>query len=126
MTPQEIAERDAENPHADKYMTIYVNAIGKMAMMAQKTPVFPRGSIIVKEKKTYPDDPVPELLTVMRKREAGYDPANGDWEYLVLNGKGDEIRAQGQLCQACHVQWRVKSDWVSRAYLPEKLRRALK
>src|SRR5262249_26909589 len=41
------------SPHGpDKYITVYVNEIGRHAMMEEKTPHFPQGSVIVKEKLT--------------------------------------------------------------------------
>ena len=40
---------DKNNPHSDKYLTVYVNDIGRDAMLTQKNPEFPEGSVIVKE-----------------------------------------------------------------------------
>jgi hypothetical protein len=67
------------------------------------------------------------LLTVMYKREAGYDPEGGDWEYMVLDGLGKEVRSRGKLesCRTCH-QAVADTDFVSRNYLPPDLRRKLK
>jgi len=118
-----------QNPHLNKFVLVYVNDIGKAAMMEQKVPVFPEGSVIVKEK--WPSSfrvntALPELLTVMTKREAGYDPARGNWN-LVFDGSGKTLEASGKLenCQGCHIQYRT-TDYISRIYLPanmlEKLR----
>src|SRR6185369_6763673 len=58
MVPAKVAQLCAPafaptSPHApDKYITVYVNDIGRHAMMEEKTPHFPQGSIIVKEKLT--------------------------------------------------------------------------
>src|SRR5260221_340401 len=41
---------EAANPHRDKYIVVYVNELGKHAMMHEKVPHFPQGSVIVKEK----------------------------------------------------------------------------
>jgi hypothetical protein len=115
------------NPHRDKFITVFVNDIGKHAMMQEKSPRFPQGSVIVKEKLPTQDSSSPELLTVMIKREAGYDPQNGDWEYMALDGAGKEVQARGQLesCQACHMM--VKdTDYVSRNYLPYEVWEKLK
>jgi hypothetical protein len=115
------------SPHKDKYITVYVNEIGRQAMMEQREPHFPVGSIIVKEKLARVDSAAPELLTVMIKREAGYDAEKGDWEYMALDGSGETVRARGRLenCQACHLM--VKdSDYVSRVYLPQEIRTKLK
>ena len=118
---------EEQNPHLDKFVVVFVNGIGKLAMMEQKTPIFPEGSVIVKEKLTTKDSASPELLTVMRKREAGYDPDKGNWEYMVFDGAGQTLQASGKLenCQGCHIQHRA-TDYISRIYLPanvlEKLR----
>ena len=115
------------NPHRDKFITVYVNEVGAHAMMREKNPRFPQGSIIVKEKLPGKDSSSPELLTAMIKREAGYNPQNGDWEYMSLDGAGREVRARGRLesCQACHML--VKdNDYVSRNYLPPAVWEKLK
>ena len=116
-----------KNPHRNKFVTVYVNDAGRRAMLEEKSPRFPVGSLVVKEKLATHDSSEPELLTAMYKREAGYDPEGGDWEYLVLDGRGQEVRARGKLesCRACH-QADADTDFVSRNYLPEDLRRKLK
>ncbi len=125
---REQQQADADNPHLDsltaksifreKYVTVYVNKLAEDSMLHQAWPSFPKGSIIVKEKLTKPDSDAPELLTVMLKRQEGYNPIGGDWEYLVFDGAGKNIQAQGKLkkCQSCHEQWK-KTDFISRAYL---------
>jgi len=91
---------------------------GKQAMFA-KQPQFPKGSIIVKKKLgTFQEQYQPVLYTVMRKRAAGYNPAVGDWEFLVVGGDGKELQASGRLerCQSCHVG-KKDSDFVFRPYV---------
>jgi len=114
-------------PHDDKYITVYVNDVGRHAMLEEKTPHFPQGSIIVKEKLTTATSSTPELLTVMLKRESGYNPGNGDWEYMVVNGDGRTVQERGKLdnCQMCHNLDRA-NDYVSRSYLPAKVEARLK
>ena len=118
---------ESANPHSHKFISVYVNDVGRQAMMNDKLPHFPQGSVIVKEKLPAKDSASPELLTVMTKREAGYDPENGDWEYMAVAGDGRTVQARGKLekCQACHVLEKA-TDYVSRNYLPrevwEKLR----
>jgi hypothetical protein len=115
-------------PHAqDKYITVYVNDIGQHAMMEEKTPHFPQGSVVVKEKLTTSRSTTPELLTVMVKREPGYNPDSGDWEYMVYDGSGRTVQERGKLenCQTCH-QSDQDTDYVSRRYLPLDVRARLK
>src|SRR5215510_5908769 len=120
------------NPHASTYITVYVNKIGREAMFATGQPRFPEGSVIVKEKIEKPLSPEgydigppksleglkPSLYTLMIKREPGYNPAVGDWEFAVASGKEGRIEAGGKLesCQACHLEKRDQ-DFVFRSYL---------
>jgi hypothetical protein len=114
------------SPH-DKYITVYVNEIGRHAMMEEKAPHFPQGSVIVKEKLTTPESATPELLTVMIKRKPGYNPESGDWEFVVLDGEGRTVQARGKLenCQSCHLMDKA-TDYVSRSYLPAEVAKKLR
>jgi hypothetical protein len=62
----------------------------------------------------------PELLTVMIKRDPGFNPEAGDWEFLVYEGNGETITARGVLqnCMECHIR-QVQSDFVFRNYRPD-------
>lgn len=118
---------DSFNPHLRKRIIVYVNETGTPAMMTQLKPKFPVGSVIVKEKRLPGEQDAPELLTVMVKRERGFNPASGDWEYMVVNGDGSKIEDRGKLenCQACHVSLK-ETDFVSRQYLPDEVRYKLR
>jgi hypothetical protein len=127
--------RGTQGPHAKKYIRVYVNDIAKSQMMTRKNPHFPVGSVIVKQKlpleksqgKSQKISLKPELLTVMIKREAGYDEENGDWEYLVTDGTGKQTSERGQLesCQNCHRPFQ-KTDYLVRSYLPREVMSALR
>ncbi len=121
------SKMEAGNPHRDKFIIVYVNDIGRHAMMEEKVPRFPQGSVIVKEKLASKDSSEPELLTVMTKREPGYDSENGDWEYMALDGSGKSVQARGRLenCQGCHMTVKA-TDYVSRNYLPNEVWKKLK
>lgn len=123
----EQRRQEEQNPHREKFVTVYVNDAGRRAMLEEREPRFPVGSLVVKEKLPARDASEPELLTAMLKREAGFDPEGGDWEYLVLDGRGTEVKARGRLesCRACH-QAVAGTDFVSRNYLPRDLRLRLK
>ena len=135
-SPEDL-EKERTNPHLTvtdmaslnipKYIMVYVNKLGSRAMLHDKKPDFPVGSVIVKEKHPNPKSATPELLTVMRKREKGFNPTHGDWEYLVLDGAAKKITSSGKLqnCQKCHERWK-STDFVSREYLSEVLRERLK
>lgn len=125
--PFPIKADDPSNPHRHKYITVYVNDTGRKAMLEQKNPAFPEGSVIVKEKLPERSSPTPELLTVMIKRGKGFNPTSGDWEYMVVDGTGTKIQAQGKLenCQSCHSA-KPDTDYVFRTYLPGTVRGKLK
>ena len=116
----------ARNPHSQKYVSVYVNEVGRAAMMSEKYPKFPQGSIIVKSKSSEATKGVPELLTIMVKRGAAFDRPNGDWEYLVMDGSASRLEkpANVESCQSCHLA-RRGTDYVSRLYLPKAVREKL-
>lgn len=126
-TAEQARLESEENPHRDKFVNVYVNDAGRRAMLEEEVPRFPAGTVIVKEKLASRDASAPELLTAMLKREPGYDPEGGDWEYAVLDGRGERVRASGRLesCRACH-QAEARTDFVSRNYLPRDIRQKLR
>lgn len=125
-SPKDSVETSA-NPHRRKYFTVYVNEIGRQAMMSELKPAFPEGSIIVKEKLLARESLSPELLTVMVKCEQGFNQKSGDWEYMVVDGEQTKIEGRGKLanCQSCHVL-KSETDYVFRSYLPEDVRQSLR
>ena len=120
-------DRQVGSPHLNKYVSVFVNSIGREQMLTMRKPKYPIGSMIVKEKLGSVDSTKPELLTAMIKREPGYNPENGDWEYLVLDGAASTIVERGKLtrCSGCHTMYQQR-DFVTRSYLPEKVARELK
>ena len=115
------------NPHRNKFISVYVNDLGQRAMMTERSPEFPQGSMIVKAKLSNKESQAPELLTAMLKREKGYNPESGDWEYLVLNGAASKVLERGRLasCSSCHAAY-SGTDFVTRQYLPHEVRQKLK
>lgn len=85
---------------------VWVNPIGRAAMASEKPAKFPVGSVIVREKFAKRDDAQPQLLAVMVKRSAGFNPKRGDWEYLIVDGGLTKIRERQTKgsCSACHAQ----------------------
>lgn len=118
-TAEDYAPERKRNPHAASFITVYVNNIGREAMFAKEVQRFPEGSVIVKQKiSNHFEGGKPLLYTIMRKREAGFNPAVGDWEFAVVGPNGTELQAIGKLdsCQGCH-QGKRDSDYVYRPYL---------
>lgn len=125
-TPEELA-RQAKDPHVHKFVTVYANRTAEATM--RKGGVFPEGSMIVKKKFLAPGwttsrtaesikDPEPDIATVMIKRNKGFNPKCGDWEFAVLDKSGEKVTAQGKLetCMSCHAS-KAKSDCVYRTYV---------
>ena len=119
-----IPGRQEPSPHLHKYISVFVNPVGREEMMTKQSPKFPIGSMIVKEKLGSADSTTPEVLTAMIKRGPGYNPESGDWEYLVLDGAASKIVEQGKLtrCSGCHRAYQ-HSDFVTRTYLPRTVLR---
>lgn len=115
------------SPHKDHFLKVYVNSVGVGEMLHKKKPKFPVGTVIVKEKLATPDGTAPELLTVMIKREKGYNSKLGNWEFMTVSGDGTEITARGKLesCQNCHADY-PKNDFVTRVYLDESFKKGLR
>ena len=89
--------------------------------MFKKVPVFPAGSMIVREKRLLLGSGPPEVSIAMVKHEKGFSKETGDWEFIVLNGNNLKLESRQTKgsCAECHA--RVKeSDWVFREYLKNK------
>ena len=69
---------------------------------------------------------VPVFLTGMIKRESGYDPKGGDWEYfqsdesgaLILQGSGKKPEVQ-RMCIDCHSNMNDR-DYIFSTYYSER------
>lgn len=94
--------------HAGKagFREVFVNSVGARVSDGSAPLPYPVGSIIVKESYRNSGGSKGSLtgITVMAKRSAGYDPENGDWEYLMLTSKM-WVQARGKLsaCISCHL-----------------------
>ena len=115
---------DSHDGGGASYGVIYVNETARGALLNEKKPQFPVGSIIVREKLAKEDDTLPQLLVALVKHERGFNPKANDWEFLVLDGKASAIQRREKTgsCQACHAQQK-ETDFVFRSYLPEDVRR---
>ena len=115
--------------HAGKYINVYVNSTGFAEMTTKKKPVFPEGTMIMKEKMSADSakgyKPA-ELFTVMIKREKGFNPTCGDWEFATLDVKTSKIeRGKTATCMNCHIKY-TATDFIKRDYLSLKYTKTLK
>lgn len=96
---------------------VYANDLAK-SEIEKETPVFPVGSIIVREKNATMTSETPETIIAMVKREKGFSKKTGDWEFFTFSGADLKMqrRETKSDCSKCHIQ-AEKTDWVFRSYL---------
>jgi Cytochrome P460 len=113
---QRISGGSLTNIHRDKYVHVHVSTNGASCMKTNSA-VFPLGAIILKEKFADASGQSTELFTGMVKRELGYNPECGDWEFFTLSADAKKITSRGKLqdCMACHVEYK-ESDFVTKKY----------
>jgi hypothetical protein len=101
LTPAEIAEV-GKDPHHGGFIHVYTS---DSAVQPYFDPwgKFPEGSLVLKEKLTKPGQKT-DGFTGMIKREAGYFPAGGDWEYFTVDGGVTKLGERGKIqsCAECH------------------------
>lgn len=99
------AERKFSEGHGKTYVDVYVKPELADTYRAATGP-YPQGATIVKPQYQSKDAAEPDKLTVMVKREDGYDPDNANWWYGVYSAGGTEVLDQGkiEMCIGCHVQ----------------------
>lgn len=105
--------------HTDKFFDVYISGPGEPAIKTGKG-VYPENTVILKRKYSDATGKTTELYTGMIKREKGYNPPSGDWEYFVISGDGKSVEQSGALtsCMQCHQAYHA-SDYVTREYLTE-------
>jgi hypothetical protein len=110
---------EPDGPHNDHWIDVYVTQAG-YSVLKQGKGIYPQGTMILKQKYTDPDRKKTDLFTGMLKRQKGYNPEVGDWEFFILNSTGKTVTALGRIesCIQCHAEFK-DHDFVSRDYLPE-------
>jgi Zn-finger protein len=101
-----------------RYAQVYISQdAAALAQAKEKKRVYPLGTLVLKEKTTHADGSGTELFTGMLKREAGYNPEGGDWEFLVLSGDATTITARGKIasCLDCHSRHQ-KTDYLTESW----------
>jgi hypothetical protein len=116
--PTEEEERRASPFHFAPNLQFYANPAAAEAIRSGAAPV-PFGATVVKEKRWQDDGPV-TAYAAMVKREPGYDPGNGDWEYVYTfqkdEGTWDTQRGKLASCIECHRNASA-TDYLFRTYL---------
>lgn len=104
MAPNPLEEALLQSEHAGVAVRLYASEEAFTILQEGEGRNFPTGSIIVKEKLLNPDDTEPTALGMMIKREAGFDPNAGDWEFAYWIQDGGFIEGNEALsnCVQCH------------------------
>ena len=114
-------EHARRGPHFAPAVRYYVNPDGYAAVVGTVGPV-PAGTTVVKAKFWKDDEPA-SAVAAMVKREPGYDPGFGDWEYVYSSRDGDGTwkTERGKLanCRACH-HGAKETDFLFRTYAKKK------
>ena len=104
-------------PHAIALISVYMNKMAANAYRQQTE--YPLGSIIVKQKSLKGDRSDDGKKVVARKtgvggmikRQSGYDPTHGNWEYFYYETLDSITAGRVQNCIGCHEK-ASKSDYV--------------
>lgn len=124
-TPERIAairadEAKEHGPHREHSIVVRVNPTGIAAFRARTT--VPAGTVVVKQKYApdAPESAEPVAIAAMTKRQPGYDPAHGDWEYAYEEyppGAPPKVsRGRIESCIDCH-HAASDRDYLYRPYL---------
>jgi hypothetical protein len=107
------------SPHeigAESFGRVFANRLAGRAL-DDKSPIFPVGSIFVREKFLNENDSVPETVTAVIKREKGFSKKTSGWEFLTFSGadlKLQKRETKGD-CAKCHAQAK-ETDFVFKGY----------
>ena len=112
LTAEQLREH---GPHNMRYIRVFVNEAARIAFGQRATKPFPPGSVIVKEKLMSPEAPSHAGIGVMVKRQAGFDPAAGDWQFLFVPEGSFAPNATASVCSDCHRAKRTE-DFVFGSY----------
>lgn len=112
--------RERHGPHLGEMIVVRVSPDAADAFRAGGP--LPVGAVVVKEKRwDHAAAGKPAEYAAMVKREAGYDPDHGDWEYLYVAPDRDPRVTRGRVasCIECH-RAAPAGDYLYRSYLPPK------
>jgi hypothetical protein len=108
------------SPHGEHWIHVFASS-GARGPLTTGKGSYPVGAVILKQKFLDAKGTKTDFYTGMRKREKGYHPGGGDWEYFMLDSQRSMVLARGKIdsCVGCHDQYR-STDFVSRRYLTGK------
>lgn len=102
-----------------KFYQIYITHPGLDIIRSGKGS-YPEGTVVVKEKFSDAAGQITELFTAMVKRQKGFNPDSGDWEYFVLSADAKKIVQRGKIesCMNCHDSYQ-STDYITRRYVSD-------
>ncbi|MGI9370987.1 MAG: cytochrome P460 family protein [Hyphomicrobiales bacterium] len=115
--------------HGRRFVNNYANMISKDYAKYEKAGEMPEGAVIAKDSFTVTEEGnvSPGPLFIMRKMQAGFNAASGDWRYSMImpdgsffgetNGEGAQ---QVKFCIGCHAAVK-KNDHLF--FVPDKYRK---
>jgi Cytochrome P460 len=82
------------------------------------SPSFPVGSMIVREKHDDELNVLPNTVIAMVKRDPGFSPQTGDWEFFMFDGRTLALKLRETVgnCATCHTHAK-STDWSFRTYM---------
>lgn len=105
--------RHTADPHTDTLIAVFMNPPAADAFLQRLE--FPVGAVVVKRKQDARGNS--QAVGGMIKRESGFDPANGDWEYFYAPAGQAAVTERAGGCADCHSRARetdhVFGDWAS-------------
>lgn len=106
--------RHALTPGKAITINVFVTKNGEAALH-DEFPRFPLGTVVLKEKILQAVSAKTLLYTGMLKREAGYNPECGDWEFFVVSGDGKKVTTRGKFanCMKCHKDY-PRTDFITK------------
>ena len=112
---------EAHNPHnanLDGAIKVFANPAAHAHLVGKRPGALPVGATVVKEKLAGAKADRLVAYAAMVKREAGYDPKHGNWEYVFVEsgGRGEVQRGKLANCIACH-SGMASQDYLFRPYL---------
>lgn len=99
----------AHTPHGEHWIHVFVSPSGTNAMTTGKT-AYPEGTIVLKQKSLDPAGTKTDFYTGMHKRERGYNPELGDWEFFTLDTSGFTVTARGKIDSCYGVPRQMEKD----------------
>lgn len=127
MMKEKESQYEKENgPHKDAAIDIYMNSLAADAFKNKSFP-YPVGAVVIKDKNALSSEELSKDnkgVGGMLKREKGFDPEHGDWEYFYFTDIKSIDKGKMDSCIQCHARASEK-DYVFGKWNKPPLNKAL-